>query len=135
MFYFGETVWSIGCLVVETNVDWEGMVSCHVKVRNVAAASKGVYIATVGLDGCRVANFIGNLGSLWGGSGDASVGTISVSSVRGSFVPEVVVRVAHSYGVVVDCVVVSYGEIGTSLYDSSDVSGISPVENGCRVRG
>lgn len=91
-------------------------------------------MATVVLDGWRVANFIGNFGSLCGGSGDASVGTISVSSVRGSFVPEVVARVAHSYGVVVDCVVVAYGEVGTSLYDSPVVSGISPVENGCRIR-
>lgn len=70
-----------------------------------AAASKGVWIAVVVLDGCARANFIGNFGSVWGGSGDASVGTTLVSSVRGSLVREVVVRVARSYGVVVDCVV------------------------------
>lgn len=42
ILYFGETVWSIGSLVVVTYVDWEGIVSWPVRVRNVAAASKGV---------------------------------------------------------------------------------------------
>lgn len=81
ILYLGEVVCSSGGDIVDTVCDCPGVVIEPVWCPYVARASKGVGSAAVDLSGVRVARFPGNLGTVMGGTGDASIGATVVSSV------------------------------------------------------
>lgn len=78
MFYAGEPVPSIGSIAKDAEVGRTDEVTWHVRENYAASASKGVFMATVALDGRVRANLMGNLGTVVGGTGDISIGTTVV---------------------------------------------------------